>query len=44
MKPKKEDFLNILKFKFENFIPAHGPILKGKANSKIQLYVDKFKF
>jgi len=44
MKPKKIDFDNILKFEFENMIPAHGPILKQKASQKIKDYIDRFKF
>jgi hypothetical protein len=44
MKPKKEDFEDILKFKFDKMIPAHGPILKGNADKKIKEYVNRFKF
>jgi len=44
MKPKKIDFDNILKFEFENMIPAHGEILNNKASQKIQVYVNNFKF
>jgi len=44
MKPKKIDFDNILKFEFENMIPAHGEILSNKASQKIQDYVNHFKF
>ncbi len=44
MKPKKEDFEEVLKFKFDKMIPAHGPILKEQADFKIKNYVDRFKF
>ena len=44
MKPKKEDFEDILKFKFDKMIPAHGPILKGQADMKMKDYLDSFKF
>lgn len=44
MKPKKDDFDEVLKFKFEKMIPAHGSILKQKASEKIKDYVNSFKF
>lgn len=44
MKPKKEDFDEVLSFKFDKMIPAHGPILKQEAFQKIKDYVDNFKF
>lgn len=44
MKPKKEDFEEVLKFKFDKMMPAHGPILKEKAGTKIKDYLESFKF
>jgi hypothetical protein len=44
MKPKKEDFQNLLKFNFNILIPAHGSALKENAKIKILSYVEKFKF
>lgn len=44
MKPKKEDFDNILRLSFDKMIPAHGPILTNKADEKIRDYISTFKF
>ena len=44
MKPSKEDFEEIVKFKFNKMIPAHGPILDYKADEKIRDYINSFKF
>jgi hypothetical protein len=44
MKPKKEDFEEVLKLKFDKMIPAHGPILNGSADKKIKNYIENFKF
>lgn len=44
MKPSRDDFKEILKFKFDKMIPAHGPILDNGANEKIKSYISSFKF
>lgn len=44
MKPEKKDFLEILNFKFDKMISAHGPILENQADEKIRSYIQNFKF
>lgn len=44
MKPEKSDFLEVLNFQFDKMIPAHGPILAGRADEKIKNYIQRFKF
>ena len=44
MKPLKEDFDEVVKFKFDKMIPAHGPVLDYGADEKIKSYINSFKF